>query len=419
MHKIKVALIILAISLGIFLLILVLNDQSPKTDFKTSTIEPIPEREEIEEFVKEPVLGTITFKPSVSDELQQELSDFLINFFDKYYRIMQNLQMEDVSEEFISLEDAYIYKTALELLLENRTQKEFDLSLTKASYDIEVQKVIVNNDNIEITVLENNKLNFAFIPQYESKVYNVENKFVLTKLDGVYKISKYEKVQDFFVMITDVYNSTSDYKKSLDQIKLNYLEKFTEQNEKIAKMRENYLNGIHESLTCDYGFNRENAYEYAIKWVGKRNSEWKTYNANCVNYVSQVMYAGGIPMDHIGSQQWKHYTNKYNKNNVAEGFVYSWTYVPSIVEYFKKNTGYGLCGKYDDNLYYGEAGDVIVVGSKGPTRHVISVIGQIKNEKGEVIDLLVNSNTVDLEYFPLSAYAYPYKILMKVYGWNE
>ncbi|MBQ4634417.1 MAG: amidase domain-containing protein [Bacilli bacterium] len=416
MNKINYVFIILVITLELLGIVVILNMPNAETDFQISTIDPLPEKEEIK---KEPVSGTITFNTSVSSELQQELTAFLTNFFDKYYRIMQNLQMEDLSEEFISLEDAYIYKTALELLIENRIQKDFDLSLTKASYELKVQKVTNTNDDIKITVLENNKLNFTFIPQYESKVYNVENNFVLTKVDGVYKISKYEKVQDFFVMITDVYKRTSDYQKALDQIKLDYLEKFAVQNAKIAKMQEDYLNGIHEPLSCDHEFNRTAAYEYAIKWVGKRNSEWKTYSANCVNYVSQVMYAGGIPMDHIGSQQWKHYSNKRNTNNVPDGFVYSWTYVPSIVDYFKKNTGYGLCGKYDDNIYYGEAGDVIVVGTKGPTRHVISVIGQIKNEKGEVIDLLVNSNTVDLEYFPLSAYAYPYKILMKVYGWNN
>ena len=422
MHKPKFVGIILILLLGTYLLFLYFDIKSSKISFNPSPIEPIPEKnedEEEKEIVKEAITGNIIFKSSISSELQNDLSSFLKIFFDKYYRIMQNLKMEDVSEEFISLEDAYIYETALNLLIENRIQKEFDLSLIKASYDLEVKNVTVNNDNIKLTVLENNKINFTFIPQYESKVYNVENNFTLTKENGIYKISKYERVQDFFVMITDVYKKTSDYKSVLDKIKLDYLSKFETQNAKIAQMREDYLVGTHESLTCDYGFNRDAAYDYAIKWVGKRNSEWKTYSANCVNYVSQVMYAGGIPMDYIGSQQWKHYGNKYNKNNVAEGFVYSWTYVPSIVDYFKKNTGYGLCGKYDDNLYYGEAGDVIVVGSKGPTRHVISVIGQIKDENGKVIDLLVNSNTVDLEYFPLSAYAYPYKILMKVYGWNK
>ena len=123
-------------------------------------------------------------------------------------------------------------------------------------------------------------------------------------------------------------------------------------------------------------------------------------------------------MDYYGDYQWKFYDSHKNDNNTASGFTYSWTWVPALTNYFKYNKGYGLCGKYNENLYLGEKGDVVVVGTKGADRHVITVIDQVK-EDGKVIDLLVNSNTVDLENFPLSAYAYPYKVLLKVYGWNE
>ena len=387
--------------------------------------EPIVEEPKKEETVKLPTKASITdkkisFDSSFKNDDKDSIKEFLKEFFERYYDIIADLQYKDISDMFVNQENAYIYKTALELLIENRKQSALDLTLNNVKYELSVKNYKNSDNKISFTVLENCSYNFASTKAYPTAVYNIENKFELVKEDDKYKINSFNKVQDFYVMITDIYKKSDNYEESLNKIKANYLKTFETENKKIMTMRTNYLNGNYQTLKCDHGFNREKAYEYAITWVGRRNtSKWHTYSANCVNFVSQVMYAGGIPMDHFGKEQWKWYSTKKNTANTATGFVYSWTYVPSIVSYFKNNTGFGLCGKYNENIYLGDKGDVVVVGTTGPTRHVVSVIGQVKNEKGEVVDLLVNSNTVDLEYFPLSAYAYPYKILMKVYGWNN
>ena len=362
----------------------------------------------------------ITFDSSFKNADKEELEAFLKDFFERYYRIISNLEYEDISDMFSNKEYAYIYKTALELLIENRKKNELDLSLSNVKYELKLTDYKTTDTKVSFTVLENCSYRFALTKDYPTAIYNITNNFDLIKEDEKYKISYYKKVQDFYVMITDVYKKQDDYEKALNKIKADYLNKFDTQNANIKKMRTNYLSDNYTTKKCDHEYNREKAYNYAITWVGRRNtSKWHTYSANCVNFVSQVMNAGGIPMDYQGSYQWKWYSTKKNTKNTASGFVYSWTYVPSIVSYFQNNTGYGLCGKYNENLYLGDKGDVVVVGTKGPTRHVVTVIGQIKDENGKVVDLMVNSNTVDLEYFPLSAYAYPYKVLMKVYGWNN
>ena len=385
------------------------KEDENKNEVKTS----LPQKESIKN-------GKISFDSSFPKEKTEDISEFLKNFFEKYYKALEELKYDDdISDMFLSKEQAYIYKTALDLLITNRKNSEFDLTINNPQYELKAKKFKVNADKISFTVLENCSYNFSFIKNYTSSVYNIENVFSLTKVDGKYKIENYRKVQDFYVLITDVYKKSDDFENALEKIKSKYLVTFENENKKIAEMKKNYLNNNYQKLKCDHEYNREKAAEYALTWVGRRNNKWHTYSANCVNFVSQVMNAGGIPMDHYGKEQWKWYSTTKNTKNTASGFVYSWTYVPSIVSYFKNNTGYGLCGKYNENIYLGEKGDVIVFGSTGPTRHVVTVIDQIKNEKGEVVDLLLNSNTVDLEYFPLSAYAYPYKVLMKVYGWNN
>lgn len=363
--------------------------------------------------------GNINYTDEIGSD-KEEINAFLKEFFDRYYDIISTLEYKDISDMFENDENMYIYKTALDLLLENRKNNPNDLTLSNVKYELNVQNFSKTNNEVAFKVLENCSYNFEFIKRYTTSVYNIENEFKLVKINGKYKVRSYKKVQDFYVMITDLYNHTADYKAALDKIKSDYLKKFETENNKLNTMKENYLNNNYTLLTCDHEFNRSNAYDYATKWVGRRNTDsWYTYGSNCVNFVSQVMYAGGIPMDYYGNAQWKWYSATRNTANTPSGFVYEWTYVPSISNYFKTNTGFGLCGKYDENIYLGDIGDVVAVGTIGPTRHVVSVIGQIKDENGKVIDLLVSSNTVDLIYFPLSAYAYPYRTLMKVYGYND
>ena len=72
----------------------------------------------------------------------------------------------------------------------------------------------------------------------------------------------------------------------------------------------------------------------------------------------------------------------------------------------------------DVNTYYAEIGDIIQVGYKDIYSHSTVVSSKvIKDDK--VIDILLNSNTTDLENYPLSAYIYPNERLIKILGWNN
>ena len=355
-------------------------------------------------------------------KVDKEIEDVIVEFLNVYYNSIKELKENDMTYLFedSTSEQALINQTAVSLLIETRKLKPNDLSLDKAKYDLDFIEVNTNGNAVNVTVLENNYLNFNFMKEIESKIYNIENEFTLEKVDGKYKITKYNKVQDFFVMITDLYSGGG--KTKLDQIKQDYLDLINEKLKKDRKDYNDFLNGTGiNRKTCDHEYNREEALKQTV-WVNKRDPEWMEFDSNCQNFASQVLYSGGIPMDYTGSAsqylQWKGYDYSYNESETASGLVYTWTYVPYFREYALNNTGYGLCATVDENLYYAEAGDVIHVGTTGPTRHALVVIGDYKKD-GKTIDILVNSNTVDLENYPISAYSYPYVSLIKVYGWNE
>ena len=417
----KLILFIILVCLIIFLFWFFKDKDETLKPNDPSVEEPGDSSEEEPHLEPDPV-GT-NYLNNVSGKVSEEIKNVIVEFLNVYYNSIKNLEENDMTYLFLdpTSEDALINQTALSLLIETRKLKPNDLSLAKAKYDLEFSDVSVSGDTVTLTVLEDNYLNFNFMKDIESRVYNIKNEFTLKKVDDTYKVVEYNKIQDFYVMITDVY--TGGGKSQLEEIENNYLDIIKEKLVEDREAYQQFLNGTGITpRTCDHSYDREKALEHALKWVDERDPNWLEFSSNCQNFASQVLYSGGIPMDYYGSAsehlQWKLYDGSYNENQVAQGYVYTWTYVPYFYTYAKNNTGYGLCADVDVNLYYAEAGDVIHVGTLQPTRHALVVIGDYKVD-GKTVDILVNSNTVDLENYPISAYSYPYLSLIKVYGWNE
>lgn len=416
--KVKNILIVIILLVGMLLLTcFILYKAKPKD------VEKKPPKEET------PMIPeTVTYLNSITGKgLDEDVKKIIIEYMDTYYENMSKLEEKDMTYLFDNPngDQALINQTAISLLVDIRKMKPNDLRLTSSKYDLDIKDIIKDNDTVKVIIRESNYLHFQFMEEIESRVYNIENEFTLIKVGDEYKIKQYNKVQDFFVMITDKYSIGG--KEKLDKIKNEYLSLISKNLEKDKNDYNDYLSGKEiETKTCAHPYNRDQALEYAKKWVNKRNSDWSTFDANCQNYASQVVYSGGIPMDYIGDAishlQWKFYNPTYNEREIASGYLYTWTYVPYFYTYAKNNTGLGLCADIDVNMYYAEAGDIIHVGTNltetGPNRHALVSIGPYKKDN-KVLDILVNSNTVDLENYPLSAYTYPYSSLIKIYGYND
>lgn len=375
-----------------------------------------PEEENLQ-IIPTTYLNNITNKDEISDEALK----IVLEYMDLYYKQMQTLEEEDMTYLFTNpnSDTALMNQTAISLLIQSRKLKHVDLSLHSAKYDLNIISVSGTSE-IKITLTEDNYLNFTFMKEEQSKVYGIENNFTLVKVNDEYKIQEYKKVQDFYVMISNKYSSGGI--TSLNQIKQDYMDIIIEQTTNLKSDYQIATTTQYQPVQCDNQYDRQKAYEYAIKWVNTRNPEWSEFDGNnCQNYVSQILNAGGIPHDHYGegTNQWKFYSSSYNTSQTASGYVYTWTSVTNFAEYARNNEGFGLCSTVDENLYYAEVGDVIHVGySYGPTRHALISMGPY-TKNGQVQDILVNSNTINLENYPISAYAYPYTMLIKVNGYND
>ena len=106
--------------------------------------------------------------------------------------------------------------TRAEKQLSDEYKKNFAKEHTAINLDFDGQGKPLNTIENFVKVLENDYFHFDFMKDIESKVYEVENTFVLKKIDNTYKIISLRKVQDFYVMITNEYKtgkSDKDAKK--------------------------------------------------------------------------------------------------------------------------------------------------------------------------------------------------------------
>ena len=356
--------------------------------------------------------------------VDKEINTLITNYMDLYYKSISNLKYEDMSSLFSTEKEAYKNKTAIDLLIESRLLNKNDMKLSNVKYSLEYKSYEVKDNIYKVKVLEDAHYNFNFIKDITSKLYGIENTFEIEKTVDGYKIKSYDKVQDFYVMIKNSFKDSSYYKKELDDIKDKFIEEKKKEQTSLEKQYNEYKKGYNINISYDHKYDRVKALEYSNKYITSRNSDWSNYDSvggNCQNYASQILYAGGIQMDYNGdiSVQWKHYSSVVDESQTEKGRSYSWTGVSWFYTYAKNNTGKGLVAKVDANYYSAEEADLAQVGYNNEYRHTAVVSGFVKDSEGNIIDLLLNSNTINLENFPLQGYVYPMKRIIKILGYND
>ena len=373
-------------------------------------------------------LNEVSKTDNYNEDIDKDIQNTIVKYMDSYFKSITTLKEIDMTNLFCddAYEEAYINKTAISLLINSRKLERNKMTISNAKYDIVFDDINKRNGLITVKILENDYLHFDFMKGIESKAYGIENTFVLKEVGDTYKIKSLRKVQDFYVMITNEYKtgkSDKDAKKELDKMKEDYISDFKDEVSDFKTYLNRYENKKDTiTKTCDYKYDRTKALSYAKKYVTNRNSEWSNfseYGGNCQNFASQVVYNGGVPMDLQGDAIWKFYGETLNETKNKSGRSPSWTGVTFFYDYAKANEGYGLCAEVDINPFYAEAGDIGQVGYNNIYKHTVVIIGNIKDNNGKITDLLINSNSLNLENYPLSGYVYPNKRVIKILGWNK
>jgi len=161
-----------------------------------------------------------------------------------------------------------------------------------------------------------------------------------------------------------------------------------------------------------YSYDRLSAVNYARKWALKRNPKYTNFDemgGDCTNFCSQVLHAGGCPMNY----------DKYgwyyeNINNRAP----AWTSVRYLHKFLTKDRGTGPMGTEAD-IEDIQIGDLIQVkfDTNEDFAHSLAVV-DIKFPK-RINNIFIATHTIDRLNYRLSNYYFKELRFIHILGFNK
>lgn len=351
--------------------------------------------------------------------LSEEQEQLILDYMNLYFASLEDFEpQEEIAALFSDEEQAALADSAIDFQISLRQMQDADYTLASWSYSLTLNEITQEEDgSLHIFARENNTQNFNQNPEIASERYGGYQLFELEQMEGSWKIRSHMMFDAVYMMLWSEGGGEEAALRYAEAVP-EYLRLAQEQLQEREADREREPG----ELQAQYAYDRQAAAAYADRYVDERNDAWPDYagsGGNCQNFASQVLLAGGIPMDIYGDAVWKWYSDEVSNSPGAQGRSSSWTGVNQFVEYAEANTGYGLVAETEAPYFSGEPGDLLHMGIDGDWGHTVVIASAVTNGQGEVVDYLVDSNTGNLRNYPASLYGYPEIILTRIGGWNE
>ncbi len=413
------------------------NDVADQTDGIEEYTEPDNEVKEVAvEFVNNNSFADLGISDSLNEAVKQ--------YFTRCYKALGSF-------ENVSLEDLFYFDTDYQrglseaiISYQNSVRRDMnvDMGFSSCKVGVTYTSLEEHNGDVVVKLLENNSMNYNFIPDVTSYTCDIEHVFRLHESNGSYYIVEHSEISGVYSLLTetfDKYVSENKYTLSamtqgqiyelFEVVYANLTETTNLKLDSVVAQRDEFNANPDKyalALKADNEYNREAAVAYSYEWAGTdaalRNPNYTAYDiygGNCNNYTSQCLFASGIPMDYSGNEIWKWHGETISTNGTAFGRSYSWTVCENFYGYCKNNTGRGLVAEVDGNLYSGREGDIIQYVSGDRRVHSVIISKVIYDQEGNVVDYLINSNTMDKRDCPMTAYGYSDFYLIRIAGWNN
>ena len=340
---------------------------------------------------------------AASHGLSVGMEDVLLALQELYYQSLTKLEVQPCGAYFSADTQAKWHEAVWRSLIAVREASLIDLHLVDYDFTLRCTGARWKGDReIHITAVEDVAMWFAATADVTSRQQGVVHTFVLSRTgQDTWKIKEHMADDNPYASFS--YDSGTGCDKRLSTFLSNIAQRQSQRGGA----------GGGTSLTWDHDYDRQAALSYMRQYALQRNGDWMAYDnagGNCQNFGSQVLYAGGIPMDQEGDAQW--YWHSHGDQN------YSWINVGYFLDYARDNTGYGLVADADANYYDGQTGDILVMGN-GNYAHTTVISRPITDGSGATVDYLICSNTTDYLDFPASAYYYTQQWVVRIFGWND
>lgn len=385
-------------------------------------------------------------------KLPDEIKQLLLDYTTAKYKYTGELTYNSLSEYF-NTDNSYgkLYSgfcnTSLQYLIFARSSRSADLHYEEASFVITVEKVSVKSGVYTVNYTISEKVAFAIsdtpaescgmeVEARISKGSDKSYKFDILAEDTDVNLLIEENVMDYLgydyekyylkdMTIPEGFKFDNMYSSILKNLKAEAESHILSQEEMLTEYNAN-PDSFALNTKAKHQYNRDKAVQYSYKWVDGeevvRNpdySDYSIYGGNCQNYVSQSIFASGIPMDWNGDEQWKWFDDWSDTSETATGRSGSWSGTEYFYEYCCKNAGFGMVTETDGNIYSAQPGDVIQYVVDGWAHHSVIVSKVVYDDDGNVVDLLINSNTTDRVDYPMSAYGYTDIRVIRIVGYND
>ena len=384
------------------------------------------------------LLSNLLFSTAMAQTLDDEvhIKAIVEQYFQTKYKSQQTLNPQDFSHLVSETARAKTFVQA------EKDKREIELhnarlnGLRYIDYDLllEFKTMQINKDTqtAVVEVIEGHDVVFEATKDVTSSMRNLQHTFTLQKTKDGWKIVE-DAYEDELRQLLDspevnkeqLIERVNSWHEETTNISRLEVEKQISLNEQSETARSDIsekasLNKQPEAMrtTSFHSYNRIAAVNYAHEWYNKRNPNYGTFDGiggDCTNFVSQVIHAGGAPMDSTGNYQWYY----YGYNDRAS----SWTGVNQLYSYLVGNTWIGPVGQkmLKWNM---KQGDVIQIDLKPDTGYEHSVV---------VVDahwvpitwywwqyrISIAAHDTDRDNYPLSHYS-PYgKRYIKIKGYYE
>ena len=335
----------------------------------------------------------------------QEL--LLLDFMDCYYQSIGQLRVIDPADLFAEPKEVAYHKTIWHDLCVIRKLSPIDLTMTSYSYALRCESITPSEEtegDVDMVLRESNVTYFAGLNGIPSEQFGIKHTFTLRSFGG-----------DRWRIVSHVSDDNPYYSADYDPI-TRQDKNFPAITDYIEARRALPREGLMVDASADHPYDRQAAREYMLAYVGRRNPGFMAYDdygGNCMNFGSQVLLAGGIPMDTDGGYETGWYWFSQHSATLP------WVNVGWFLDYAAAEREHGLAAVVNAPYFSGETGDIITMGVDEPANHTTVILDVIRDENGLPIDYLLCSNTADLRNFPASAYYYTNRQLTKIIGWNE
>lgn len=354
-------------------------------------------------------------------EIPSKIIETVKKFTNSFHKSLKYLSFDLCSDLFASNEFYYIYQNLQKFNIDIRKNSPTNLYLIDVKYDLDFLSYSETDYGYVVRLNET----YSHRYDYANSEDAIHQIFCRYRLNDDFKIIGFYREEGIYYSYLDGYISNDNYKQELQSFLKTKDNKYQATHESLI----NQLNRVNNSIetientvykTAKYSYNRQKAVDYARSYALNPNHNYPFFEAgNCVNFCSQCFYNGGMKMIYEGSgtNQWKYYDNYTNHQEGKEGYTLSWSALYYFMDFAKRQNNFVV--QTSLNPFLAQKGDMIVFGQDNKTYdHAVIVTDIIKDEAGNIVDIIYCGNTNNVKNGSFWADTNGYMELEKIIGSN-